>query len=148
MTLKCRHLLCTDNDKHRYTLSFTRRFLLTVKQTEKHLCALTVNRLYVNWRHSCSSIGNGASVRHRTTLHPLQISFNHLRVSQDRRCKCCAVVGARIFEGCRRVLVSNMIENWNCKKAHSLRNSLPSVRHAFQTIFKPLSDSVAQMTKI
>ena len=35
-----------------------------VKQTEKHLCALTVNRLYVNWRYSCSSIGNGASVRH------------------------------------------------------------------------------------
>jgi hypothetical protein len=35
-----------------------------VKQTEKHLCALTVNRFYVNWRYSCSSIGNGASVRH------------------------------------------------------------------------------------
>ena len=42
----------------------TRRFLLTVKQTEKHLCALTVNRLYVNYRYSCSSIGNGAFMRH------------------------------------------------------------------------------------
>jgi len=28
-----------------------------VKQTEKHLCALTVNRLYVNRKYSCNSIG-------------------------------------------------------------------------------------------
>ena len=40
------------------------RRTIGVKQTEKHLCALTMNRLYVNWRYSCRSIGNGASVRH------------------------------------------------------------------------------------
>ena len=34
----------------------------TVKQTEKHLCVLTVKVLYINWQYSCSSIGNGASV--------------------------------------------------------------------------------------
>ena len=58
------HLLCTDNDNHIHIHSITRRFLLTVKQTEKHLYALKVNRLYVNWQYSCSSIGNGASMRH------------------------------------------------------------------------------------
>ena len=51
------HLLCTDNHKHIYIHSVTQRFLLTVKQTEKHLCALTVNRLYVNRKYSCNSIG-------------------------------------------------------------------------------------------
>ena len=29
------HLLCTDNDKHIYRLSITRRFLFTVKETVK-----------------------------------------------------------------------------------------------------------------
>ena len=34
MTPTVPHLLCTDNDKHRYTLSITRRFL-GVKETVK-----------------------------------------------------------------------------------------------------------------
>ena len=38
-----------DNDKDMYLLSITRRFLITVKQTEKHLRALTVSHLHVNW---------------------------------------------------------------------------------------------------
>ena len=57
------HLLCTDKEKHIYIHSVTRRFLLTVK----HLCALTVNRLYVNWRYSCSSIADGAPTRHTSS---------------------------------------------------------------------------------
>ena len=32
----------------------------TVKQTEKHLCELTVQVHHINWQYSCNSIGNGA----------------------------------------------------------------------------------------
>ena len=34
------HLLCTGNDKDIQVYSITRRFLITVKQTERHLRAL------------------------------------------------------------------------------------------------------------
>ena len=75
MTPTVSHLLCTDNDKHIYIHYATRRFLLPVKQTEKHLCALTVSRLCVNWRHSCSSIGNGAFVRHTASSSGTSCQF-------------------------------------------------------------------------
>ena len=64
---------------HAHLLFITRRFLLTVKQTEKHLCALTVNRLYVNWRYSCSSIGNGAFVRHTASSSGTSSQFRGSR---------------------------------------------------------------------
>ena len=47
--IKERKIICTDNDKHMQVYSITRRFLFTVKQTEKHLRALTVSHLHVNW---------------------------------------------------------------------------------------------------
>ena len=47
--IKERKIICADNDKHMQVYSITRRFLFTVKQTEKHLRALTVSHLHVNW---------------------------------------------------------------------------------------------------
>ena len=42
----------------------TRRFLFTVKHTEKYLCALTVTHLHVNWLQRLSINVNGAYKRH------------------------------------------------------------------------------------
>ena len=49
LLIKEPNIICTDNDKHMQVYSITRRFLFTVKQTEKHLRALTVSHLHVNW---------------------------------------------------------------------------------------------------
>ena len=49
LLIKVHNILCTDNDTHMQVYSITRRFLFTVKQTEKHLRALTVSHLHVNW---------------------------------------------------------------------------------------------------
>ena len=51
---------------HLHLHSITRKFLITVKQTEKHLRALTVTHLHVNWLYQCISIGNGAASVIRT----------------------------------------------------------------------------------
>ena len=33
---------------------------INVKQTEKHLCVLTVSQWNINWPHHCNYIGSGA----------------------------------------------------------------------------------------
>ena len=48
-----------------------------VKQTEKHLRALTVSHLHVNWLYQCISIGNGALVYPTFQITPQYPSQSH-----------------------------------------------------------------------